>query len=90
MAGSAVLAGVRLAVVHVQFAVLALEAFGALAGVGADQIFAGGAVLTGRGFALVYLLLAVRACVAVQTVAAVGVANVLASSVVTKELRSHT
>lgn len=86
MAQAAVLAGIRLAVVDVQFTVLALESFRTLAGIGTDQIFASGAVLTGRGFALVDLDLAVGARVAFLAVTSVRVADGLASTVVAKEL----
>lgn len=82
MARPAILAGVRCTIVHVQFAILPLEAFGALAGVAADQVFTGGAVLAGGGFALVDLLLAVGACVTVEAVATVRVADVFASAIV--------
>lgn len=81
VAGPAVLAWIRAAVVYVKLAVLSLEALGAVAGVGADQVFARGPVLAGRRLALVDLLLAVAARVAVLAVAAVAVADVLARAV---------
>jgi hypothetical protein len=82
VAGSSVLARIRLALVHVQLAVLALEAFGALARVRPHQVLASGAVLARCRVALVDLLLAVRTGVAVRAVTPVRITDVFACSVV--------
>lgn len=45
--GATVLAGVRLAVIHVELTVLALKALVTVAQVGVDQVYAGSSVLAG-------------------------------------------
>lgn len=82
MACAAVLAGIRLAIVDVQFAVLALEAFRAIAGIGADEVFAFGAVLARIRFTFVDFYLAIRSGVAFLAVTSVGITDGLAGAVV--------
>lgn len=90
MTCTTVLAWIWSAIVHVQFTILSLKAFGALTGIGADKVFTGSTILTRGRFAFVDLFLAVRACITLETVATMGITDVLTSSVVTKELRSYT
>lgn len=82
MASAAVLAWVRRAIVHVQFAILSLEAFVADALIRADKILAGRSILARGRLAFIDLLLAVRAGVTVETMASVRVPDVLASTVI--------
>lgn len=84
-----VLARIWSAVIDVEFAVLSLEALGALALVRSDEILAGSAVLTWRRVALVYLLLAVGAGVTVKTVTTMTIAYVFASAVVAETAFRH-
>ncbi len=87
VAGDAVLAGAAVqarpaeAVVHVDLAVLALEAIDADAGVAAVLVGAGGAVLARRvQGTLVHVLCAPGACVAGRALAGVGVDAVQAGA----------
>lgn len=87
--GAAVLAGIRLAIVDIELAVLTLETLGTLTLIRTDEVLTCCAVLTRCRVALVDLLLAVRAGVALEAMTTVTVAYILAGAVVAEILFRH-
>lgn len=89
VAYTAILAGIRMAIVDIELTILTLKTCDAIALIRTDEVSAGSAILTRRGFALVYLYLTVRTGIAFQTLAAMTVAYVLAGAVVAEILFGH-
>lgn len=87
--GTTVLAGIWLAIIDVEFAVLTLETLGTLALIRTDEIFARCTILTWRRVAFIYLFLTVRAGVTIEAMTTMTIAYIFAGAIIAKTFLRH-